>query len=426
MFLSNVQSLSRQSHAKVKVQCQFAAVDNCVNVSEMRYRDAMDNIDRNNGKYMCFHCSRHIKCSGARNPNHRYEYDMNMFGNIDTDEKAYLLGWIGSDGTISKSSWSITIAIHKYDIDCLTNLRNIIGDSIPIKPKTNTDLAYFTINSKQICEDVCKHFGIKRGKKSDVIQFPHFKDDDITWAFIRGYFDGDGTIYNYNTNPTPECRISSNSNKMLTGLSAFCKIPNRIRHDTISFAGTNCMDFLDKIYKNSKLETRLPRKYQQFIDWSTWRCLIKAPGMSCRFPHCFVYKTDPNAIFPFKTNMSDVGYDISVIKVENKWHNQITLYDTGIKISMAHGYYAEVVPRSSLSKSGYILANSMGIIDPGYHGNIFVALIKVDDSAPDIQLPFRCCQIIFKPQLHFNLIEVTDDFEDTTRGDGGFGSTSIN
>lgn len=64
--------------------------------------------------------------------------------------------------------------------------------------------------------------------------------------------------------------------------------------------------------------------------------------------------------------------------------NNTILYDTGIKINVKYGYYAEVVPRSSLSKSGYMLANSIGIIDNSYRNNIFVALTKINPDAPDI------------------------------------------
>ena len=56
------------------------------------------------------------------------------------------------------------------------------------------------------------------------------------------------------------------------------------------------------------------------------------------------------------------------------------MYDTGIQVKPQYGYYFEIVPRSSLSKSGYILANSIGIIDPSYSGNLYIVLIKIDDN----------------------------------------------
>jgi dUTP pyrophosphatase len=158
---------------------------------------------------------------------------------------------------------------------------------------------------------------------------------------------------------------------------------------------------------------------------------VAGDGMFCthekihRLPVCKVIKTDQDAVLPSKLRASDAGYDLTVIKASKQWLHNITLYDTGIRICMDRGYYAEIVPRSSLSKSGYMLANSVGVIDENYRGNIYVALIKVDPDAPLIELPFRCCQILFKRQVHMDIVEVhhEEGFNDTVRQSGGFGST---
>ena len=134
-------------------------------------------------------------------------------------------------------------------------------------------------------------------------------------------------------------------------------------------------------------------------------------------------KTDDMAVLPSKVRQSDVGYDLTVIKEHKKFNSRTTLYDTGLKISVKNGFYAEIVPRSSLSKSGYMLANSVAIIDPDYTGNLYIALVKVCDDAEDITLPFRCCQLIFRPHIQANIIEVTDKLTETDRGEKAFGSS---
>jgi len=135
-------------------------------------------------------------------------------------------------------------------------------------------------------------------------------------------------------------------------------------------------------------------------------------------------RVDKSAIIPYKNNISDVGYDITVIKEHKILNNNTILYDTGIKLYPSVGYYTEIVPRSSLSKSGYILSNSIGIIENTYSGNLYIALTKIEEDAPDIKLPFRCAQLIFKKQLIINIQEITcPPSEGTTRGSGGFGST---
>ena len=134
-------------------------------------------------------------------------------------------------------------------------------------------------------------------------------------------------------------------------------------------------------------------------------------------------------------NLEDAKWEIddfaiTIIKEYKRLNSDTVLYDTGIKLEIPNGYYVEIVPRSSISKSGYMLANNIGIIDQGYTGNLFVALRKINNDCEDLELPYKCCQIIMKEQLYPKVI-VCDDKEnftktqETSRGEGGFGSTGI-
>ena len=71
---------------------------------------------------------------------------------------------------------------------------------------------------------------------------------------------------------------------------------------------------------------------------------------------------DKRAVIPTKAHTTDIGYDLTAIDVYKKISNKITLFETGIAVSPPTGYYIEIVPRSSISKTGYMLANSIGII----------------------------------------------------------------
>src|SRR6476469_1999984 len=74
---------------------------------------------RNNDKNICVYCSRAIKSTGRNNPNCKYKsLDDCFFDNVDTEEKAYFLGWIASDGSISKNG-SINIFVQKKDAGIL-------------------------------------------------------------------------------------------------------------------------------------------------------------------------------------------------------------------------------------------------------------------------------------------------------------------
>ncbi len=134
-------------------------------------------------------------------------------------------------------------------------------------------------------------------------------------------------------------------------------------------------------------------------------------------------KTHPNAIAPTKSHKTDSGFDLTLISVYKKYNN-VTLYDTGIKIQPPDGYYFDLVPRSSIIKTGYMLANSVGIIDQDYQGNIYVPLIKIDKSKPDIELPCRLVQLILRKVIDVTGKEVRDFDEETDRNTGGFGSSN--
>lgn len=132
---------------------------------------------------------------------------------------------------------------------------------------------------------------------------------------------------------------------------------------------------------------------------------------------------DEHSIVPSK-NAADVGYDLTIISVYKQISDSITMYETGVALDIPLGYYVEMFLRSSMSKTGYILANGTGIIDPGYTGTVKVVLLKADKSMPDISLPLRAAQLILKPYAYSRPMQVTE-LPDTERGTGGFGSTNV-
>lgn len=139
-------------------------------------------------------------------------------------------------------------------------------------------------------------------------------------------------------------------------------------------------------------------------------------------PCITVQITDTNAIVPKKAHSSDIGYDLTAIGVYKKINNQTTLYETGVIVVPPSGYYTEILPRSSISKSGYMLSNSVGIIDPDYRGSLKIALTKVVSDAKDLELPFTKCQLVLR-KAEESCIRVVEDVSSTKRGTGGFGST---
>ena len=281
-----------------------------------------------------------------------------------------------------------------------------------------------TINSKTMVNDICMWLNIVPKKKSHVVCFPKLKDDKLKWTFLRGLFDGDGSIRNIlEQDRGPECKITSSSENMRNYIKEFSKIPCNEYGIDLVWNNNNCLDFLGKLYENSSSSTRLLRKYEMFLDISTW---VPSVSWSRYFinEHCTWTKTRKDAINPSKTRISDSGYDLTLLE-KIKTIGNVEMYDTGIKIRPNFGYYFILVPRSSIIKSGYILANSIGIIDRTYLGNILVPLIKIDTNAPDLELPNKIVQLIPTQIMHFQLVEVEKfDENDTNRSIGGFGSTN--
>lgn len=100
-----------------------------------------------------------------------------------------------------------------------------------------------------------------------------------------------------------------------------------------------------------------------------------------------------------------------------------TLVPTGIAIALPEGYEAQIRPRSGLAlKHGIALVNAPGTIDPDYRGEIGVILINHGSEPFTIRKGERIAQMIFAPFARA-LFRVTDELDDTARGDGGFGHT---
>jgi dUTP pyrophosphatase len=103
---------------------------------------------------------------------------------------------------------------------------------------------------------------------------------------------------------------------------------------------------------------------------------------------------------------------------------QTVLVPTGIAIHLNDpGYAAIILPRSGLGhKHGIVLGNLVGLIDSDYQGQIFVSTWNRGDTAFVLNPMERLAQLVVVPvaQVEWNVV---DEFTDSARGAGGFGST---
>lgn len=414
-------SAASLSALRVEVVCDLGTSPGCRGTYVLSPRGVAKARAHNSGKVVCLPCSRFTKSSGRLNGNARYAVDDGSFAAVDTDLKAYLLGWIASDGAIQPGA--IAIYVHPKDEETLRALRDAVCAQLPIRKKKNQQLVGFTFSSREIVSDVCRWLGISPGKKDSVVSFPELANDELKWAFLRGYFDGDGSVSSLNAtralSPYPRCSIASTSESMLRAIQSFCGIPCHRGKGHLEWSGNNALDLMARLYDGAPIFLR--RKRDLYLDWSTWVPGLGGGGNHGRELQFRWVKCLAEARRPAKAHASDSGFDLTLVQTAHRT-GRVQFFRTGVKVQPSYGWYFDLVPRSSISKTGYMLANSIGIIDRTYVGEILVPLIKVDDGAPDLQLPARVVQLIPRPIIHADFVEVAS-LDESGRSDGGFGST---
>lgn len=102
-----------------------------------------------------------------------------------------------------------------------------------------------------------------------------------------------------------------------------------------------------------------------------------------------------------------------------------TIVKTGLFLELPVGYEAQVRPRSGLAaKKGITVLNAPGTIDADYRGEIGVILVNLSNENFTIQNGERVAQMVIAKHERAEWIEVTE-LSETTRGEGGFGSTGV-
>lgn len=131
----------------------------------------------------------------------KYRYNQDIFQDIDTEEKAYWLGFLAADGCVyqRESSGSVLIVnLAEKDRGHLEKLKSFIGDGKIERVAgagygQGTFLYRLSVNSNKIVSDLIKHK--VPPKKSLILEPPTTIPKDLIIHWIRGYMDGDGSIY---------------------------------------------------------------------------------------------------------------------------------------------------------------------------------------------------------------------------------------
>lgn len=130
-------------------------------------------------------------------------------------------------------------------------------------------------------------------------------------------------------------------------------------------------------------------------------------------------KLVPEAIVPKKGTEYSAGYDLTAVSVTYLPSGHIK-YGTGIAVEIPDGYVGLLFPRSSVYKTETMLANSVGVIDADYRGEIMAIFNNCGERS--YQVGDRIVQLIIMPYPSITYIEA-DELSTTVRGNGGYGST---
>ncbi|MDM8299811.1 dUTP diphosphatase [Collinsella tanakaei] len=139
-----------------------------------------------------------------------------------------------------------------------------------------------------------------------------------------------------------------------------------------------------------------------------------------------IKRLDPEVELPRYAYAGDAGLDLRAnAEVEIPPHGR-ALIPTGLAIAIPEGFAGFVQPRSGMAlKRGLSIANTPGLIDSHYRGELKVIAVNLDPEQPIvIERGERIAQLVIQAVPVVNLVEV-DELDKTDRGAGGFGSSGM-
>lgn len=217
-----------------------------------------------------------IKTQGNK---HGYPRNEMFFHEINTPEKAYWLGFLYADGCVHGNSNELSIS--SVDQEHLIKFKsaigatnNAIGCTEDTRWSKSSFVYHFAIKDKQYKKDLI-NLGCVPNKSLVLTKIPNIPRDYVS-HFIRGYFDGDGSLHWLNG--TKNFRISFTGTKsfledIMKELGLNLTVAKQKDSNIFYFqvAGRHQVPkILDYLYKGSSESTRLDRKYKNYLDCLVW------------------------------------------------------------------------------------------------------------------------------------------------------------
>lgn len=139
-----------------------------------------------------------------------------------------------------------------------------------------------------------------------------------------------------------------------------------------------------------------------------------------------IRRLDPSVELPTYAYAGDAGLDLRANEDVTLAPHERRLISTGLAVAIPEGFAGFVQPRSGLAlKQGLSMANTPGLVDSHYRGELKVCAVNLDDEHPiTIERGERIAQLVIQRAPTVRLVEV-DELDETDRGAGGFGSSGV-
>lgn len=214
--------------------------------------------------------SKKFKAEGIKiiNPQNRTKFDDTVFESINTVEKAYWLGFLYADGSMSKNNNTIELSLKSSDIGHLIKFKYFLGFEENKKLFQDSVRCRLQFSNKKVKQDLSILGCVP--KKSLILTFPTPEQVPRIFIkdFIRGYIDGDGCLYIKPTNHLPYLSIAGTKEFLQELLNVTEWKSNKIYHPpntnicTIGWSGKYVLNYLDDIYEDATIF--LDRKYEKY------------------------------------------------------------------------------------------------------------------------------------------------------------------
>ena len=133
-------------------------------------------------------------------------------------------------------------------------------------------------------------------------------------------------------------------------------------------------------------------------------------------------KLFPGAVVPSYAKEGDAGLDVVALHILENTADQI-VYRTGIALELPPNHVCLIFPRSSIRNYGLTLANTVGVLDSGYRGELTFTFNKTEGPRSRTYIPGdRIGQLLIVPYPHIEL-EEAEELSESERGANGHGST---